>query len=156
MRQQRLLLGSLVIVTLAACLAVEPGWPAAYRDGVCAATQHLRAAAAQLGAAVGAIEAADPDVLAIAAAGMQRESRDASAALADAPAWGPGSRLLAELNDAASGLVRAAAAFQAGARQGIGPAVDQAVPIARDADDALQRAELEAQGLEDERGWVPC
>jgi hypothetical protein len=156
MRQQRLLLGMLVIVTLAACLAVEPGWPAAYRDGVCAATEHLRAAAAQLGAAVAAIESADPDVLGIAAAGMEREARDASAALADAPEWGPGSQLLAELNDAASGLGRAAAAFQTGARQGIGPAVDQAVAIARDADDALQRAELEAQRLEDEGSWAPC
>lgn len=156
MRQQRLLLGSLLIVTLAGCSLAEPAWPDAYREAVCAATQHLRAAEAQLVAAVAAVEAADPDLLQIAAAGLGRKSRDAGAALVGAPAWGPGSRLLAELNAAADALVRAAAGFLTGARQGLGPALDRAVAAAQDGDAALRRAEVEDDRLRDTLGWQPC
>lgn len=156
MRAQRFLLRGLVVVALAACSPAAPARPDGWRPAVCLATDRLHAAHGQLASALAAMTSAEAELLTVAAAGLEREAHAAAAALEDAPAWNPGSQLIAELGAAADAFARAADAFRVGARQGDGPALDRAVATAQDADAALRRAELEAERLENDQASQSC
>lgn len=156
MRQQQLFLASMVIVMLAACAPTAPLPPDGWRRAVCTTTDRLHAAEGHLGSALAAMTAADPGLLMVAAAGLDRESQAAAAALDDAPIWMPGAQLMAELGAAAGAFARAADAFRIGAQQEDGPALDRAVAEAQDGEAALRRAELEAERLDNEGAWQPC
>lgn len=146
---------ALLTLVISAC-TLGPAWPSGYREAVCTATDHLRAADVQLTAAVRAVVAAEPEQVAVAAGGMGHEAADARAALERAPDWMPGAELIRDLGQAASDFGRAADQFSVGARQGNGPAIDGAVAAARDAQAAVARAELEGDRLRDASGWEPC
>jgi hypothetical protein len=156
MRQHLLPCLWLLVVAVGGCAIAGPAWPAGYREAICAATAHLRAADDALTEAADGIEAADAERVAIAAAGMERESDDALGAINGAPGWEPGATLRLELLGAAVAFGRAAVEFGIGARQGDGPALDRAVALAQDADASLGRADAEAERLRTAIGWKPC
>ena len=156
MRQHLLPWVWLLVVVVGGCAIVGPAWPAGYREAICAATAHLRAAHGALTEAADSIEAADAERLTIAAAGMEREADDALDALDGAPGWEAGARLRVELLHASLAFGRAAVAFGIGARQGDGPALDGAVALAQNGDASLTRADAEAERLRTAIGWEPC
>ena len=156
MRQHLLLSVWILVVGVGGCAIARPAWPAGYREAICAATAHLRAADDAVAEAAAGIEAADAERVAIAAAGMERESDDAQGAIDRAPGWEPGAGLRLELTSAAVAFGRAAAEFRIGARQGDGPAFDRALALAQSADASLGRADLEAERLRTAIGWQPC
>ena len=152
MRRHLLLPIGLLVLTIG-CGIAAPAWPSGYREAVCAATTHLRAAEGAFAEAAAGIEAADAERVAIAAAGMERESNDALDALKDAPGWAPGAQLLVDLQGAAIAFARAASEFRVGAREGDGPALDGAVASAQEGDAALARADVEGERLRNSIGW---
>jgi hypothetical protein len=156
MRRQLPLWVGFVLVVVGGCATAGPAWPAGYREGICAATGHLRAADDAIAEAAAGIEAADTERVAIAAAGMERESDDALDAIKRAPSWEPGARLRLELTEASVAFGQAASEFRVGASQGDGPALDEAVASAQSADGSLGRAELEAERLRTAIAWQPC
>jgi hypothetical protein len=155
MRKQILVCVGLTIL-VAGCATAGPAWPARYREAICAATANLRAAEEAVAEAAAGIEAADAERVAIAAAGMERESSDALGEVNSAPGWEPGARLKLELTGASVAFDRAASEFRIGARQGDGPALDSAIASAQSAEASLGRADLEAERLRTAIGWQPC
>lgn len=156
MRQRLLLPVVLVIVVAGGCATTGPAWPEGYREAICTATAHLRAAEDASADAISGVAAAESERVAIAAAGIERESNAARAALDLAPGWSAGAPLSAELGRAAVAFAKAALDFNIGARQGDGPALDRAIALARDAEAALARADHEGNRLRSARGWPPC
>lgn len=156
MRRHLLLLAALGAFIVGGCAAPRPAWPDGYRQAICAATDHLRAADAEFAAAVDGIASADADRVAIAASGMERESVDALDLLGRARPLDAGAQLTAELLRATTDFADAAGEFGVGARQDNGPALDRAVAAAQDAAAALARADLEGQRLRSALGWQPC
>ena len=156
MRKQLLVCVGFMILVVGGCALSEPAWPAEYREAICAATAHLRAADDAVAEAAAGIEAADAARVAIAAAGMERESDDALGAINGAPGWEPGAGLRLELTGASVAFGRAASEFRIGAGQGDGPALDGAIASAQSADASLGRAGLEAERLRTTVGWQPC
>lgn len=155
MRKQLLSVGLLILLG-GGCAIAAPAWPNGYREAVCTATDHLRAAGDAFADAVDGMATSDAERVAIAAAGMERDSDDALDALDAAPEWAPGAQLVVELRGAAIAFARAASEFGVGARQGDGPALDQAVASAQDGDAALGRATAEGERLRNAIGWQPC
>jgi hypothetical protein len=156
MRKQLLVGVGLMVLVVGGCATARPVGPAGYREAICAATAHLRAADEAVVQAAAGIEAADAERVAIAAAGIEREANDALGSLNGAPGWEPGARLKLELTGAAVAFGRAASAFRIGARQGDGPALDGAIASAQSAEASLGRADLEAELLRTAIGWQPC
>jgi hypothetical protein len=156
MCQQRRRGIGLVILALGGCAIAGTGWPAGYREAICAATAHLRAADGAFAVAADGSEAGDAERVSIAAAGMEREADDALGAISAAPRWAPGVALRLELTGAAVSFGRAAVEFGMGARQGDGPAIDGALALAQNADTSLGRADIEAERLRTAIGWQPC
>ena len=146
----------LAILVAGGCASAAPAWPDGYRAAACTAIEHLRAADGAFAEAADAVAAAEPDRVAIAAAGMERESNGASVALSAAPSWPAGTQLTSELSAAATAFEQAASDFAVGARQGDGPALDRAVASAQDGDAALARADFEGERLRTLIGWQPC
>jgi hypothetical protein len=146
----------LIILVVGGCASPGPAWPAGYRDAICVATAHLRAAEDAVAEAAAGIEAADAERVTIAAAGMERESDDALGAIDGAPGWESGAGLRLELTGASVAFRRAASEFRIGARQGDGPALDGAIASAQSADASLGRANLEAERLRTAIGWKVC
>ena len=156
MRKQLVIGVGFMVVVAGGCATAGPVGPAGYRDAICAATAHLRAAHESVAEAAAGIESADAERVAIAAAGMEREADDALEAINGAPGWEPGARLRLELIGASMAFGRAAGEFRIGARQGGGPALDGAIASAQSADASLGRADLEAERLRATIGWLPC
>jgi hypothetical protein len=156
MGQHLLLCLGLLVVAVGGCAIAGPAWPAGYREAMCAATAHLRAADDALTEAADGIEAADTERVTVTAAGMERESDDALDALDGAPGWEPGASLRLELRGASVAFGRAAVGFGIGARQGDGPALDGALSLAQNAEASLGRADAEAERLRSAIGWQPC
>ncbi|MEP7041147.1 MAG: hypothetical protein ABI864_06185 [Chloroflexota bacterium] len=155
MRRQLVSVG-LAILAAGGCAMAAPAWPAGFREAICSATGNLQAADLAFAEAVDGVAAAESERVAIAAAGMERESDRARALLIAAPGWAAGGQLATELSTAATGFGRAASDFGIGARQGDGPALDRAVASAQDADAALARADREGKRLQTAIGWLPC
>jgi hypothetical protein len=156
MRQHLLLCVGLLVLAVGGCAIARPAWPAGYREAVCAATAHLRAADDAFAQAADGIEVGDAERVSIAAAGMERASGDALDALDAAPGWEPGASLRLELVGASMAFGRAAVGFGIGARQGDGPALDGALALAQNAEASLGRADAEAKRLRTTIGWQPC
>ena len=156
MRKQLLVCVGFMVLVVGGCATGGPAEPAGYREAICAATAHLRAADDAVAEAAAGIEAGDAQRVAIAAAGMERDSDDALGAINGAPDWEPGAGLRLELTDASVAFGRAASEFRIGARQGEGPALDGAVASAQSADASLGRADLEAERLRTAIGRQPC
>jgi hypothetical protein len=156
MRKQLPLSIGFTILLLGGCATAARPWPAGYREAICAATAHLRAADDALREAAAGIEAADAERVTIAAAGMERESDESLGAINSAPGWEAGARLRLELIDASVTFRRAASEFRIGAGQGDGPALDGAIASAHSADASLGRADLEAERLRTAIGWQAC
>jgi hypothetical protein len=132
-------------LTLTGCATPRP--PAEFGAAVCEASARLHAAEAEFAAAADGITLGDVDRVATSAAGMERETDAATAALAGADAWEPASQLVAELGEAAITFARAASEFGAAARRGNGPQLDTAVASAQAAAAALSRADAEEARL---------
>jgi hypothetical protein len=156
MRQHLFTCVWLLVVAVGGCAIAGPAWPAGYREAICGATAHLRAADDAVAEIADGIRAADGERVTIAAAGMERQSDDALEALDGAPGWEPGARLKLELLGSSVAFGRAAVAFGIGARQGDGPAIDGALALAQNADASLGRADMEAERLRTATGWQPC
>lgn len=153
MRKQLLVGVGLIVLVGGGCATAGP---VGYREAICAATAHLRAADEAGTEAAAGIEEADAEIVAIAAAGMERESSAALGEVNGAPDWEPGARLKLELTGASMAFRRAASEFRIGARQGDGPALDAAIRSAQSAEASLGRADLEAERLRTAIGWQPC
>lgn len=156
MRRQLPLSVGFVFVVVGGCATAGPVGQAGFREAICAATANLRAADDAVAEALAGIKAADAERIAIAAAGMERESDDALDAIKGAPGWEPGTRLRLELTGASVAFGRAASELRIGAGQGNGPALDGAIASAQSGEASLGRADLEAERLRTAIGWQPC
>ena len=156
MRQQLLPTLGLAILLAGGCATAATAWPNGYREAICTATDHLRAADDAVAEAVDGVAAAESEQVATSAAGMERDSEAARDALSEATGWAAGVHLASELSTAATAFERAAAEFGLGARQGDGPALDRAVASAQEAEAALARADVEGARLRTKNGWQPC